>query len=58
MDDLQIYVLFYSISGISGEWMGDNRRPCAMELFLVEIFPPVLGNKSKTARSIGQHVTH
>ena len=32
MDDLRIYVLFNSISVISGQWADDNIRLCAMEL--------------------------
>ena len=31
MDDLQFYVLFNSISVISGCWVNDNERLCAME---------------------------
>ena len=31
MDDLRFYVLFNSISVISGRWAGDNERLCAME---------------------------
>ena len=30
MDDLQFYILFNSISVISGQWADDNERPCAM----------------------------
>ena len=31
MDDLPFYVLFNSISVISGQWADDNERLCAME---------------------------
>ena len=31
MDDLRFYVLFNSISVISGRWEVDNERLCAME---------------------------
>ena len=31
LDDLRFYVLFYSISVISGRWADDNERLCAME---------------------------
>ena len=31
MDELRFYVLFNSISCISGQWTGDNKRSCAME---------------------------
>ena len=34
MDDLRFYVLFNSISVISGQWEVDNERLCAMELHL------------------------
>ena len=34
MDDLQFYVLLNSISVISGRYMDDNERLCAMELRL------------------------
>ena len=31
MDDLLFYVLFNNISVISGKWVGDNERLCAMD---------------------------
>ena len=31
MDDLQFYVLFNSISGMSGRWADNNERVCTME---------------------------
>ena len=34
MDDLRFYVLFNSISVISGRCLDDNERLCAMELCL------------------------
>ena len=34
MDDLRFYVLFNSISVISGQWEDNNERLCAMELRL------------------------
>ena len=34
MDDLRFYVLFNSISVISGRCLDDNERLCAMELHL------------------------
>ena len=34
MDDLQFYVLFSSVSVISGRWEVDNERLCPMELHL------------------------
>ena len=42
MDDLQFYVVFNSISVISGRWEVDNERLCAMELRLrLKILPRV-----------------
>ena len=41
MDDLRVYVLFNSVSVISGWWEIDNERLCAMELrFTVEKILP------------------
>ena len=34
MDDLRFYVLFDSVSIISGRWEVDNEKLCAMELRL------------------------
>ena len=34
MDDLLFYILFNSISVVSGQWTDDNERLCAMELCL------------------------
>ena len=34
MDDLQFYILFNNNSVLSGWWVGDNERLCAMELSL------------------------
>ena len=34
MDDMRFYVLFNSISVISGQWKVDNERLCAVELRL------------------------
>ena len=31
MDGLRFYALFNTISGISGRWVGNNDRLCAME---------------------------
>ena len=31
MDDLRFYILFNSISVITGQWEDDNERMCAME---------------------------
>ena len=40
MDDLRFYVLFNSISVISGRCLADNEWPCAMRLFTVEKISP------------------
>ena len=34
MDDLRFYVLFNTVSVISGQWEVDNERLCAMQLRL------------------------
>ena len=55
MDDLRFYVLFNSISVISGRCMGDNERQCAMEPCLrSERFPLQAGLETGTARSVLQ----
>ena len=36
MDDLIFYVLFKSISVISGHWVDDNESLCAMDPFKIE----------------------
>ena len=36
MDDLRFYVLFNSISVISGRWLGGNERLCAVELCTID----------------------
>ena len=53
------YVLFNSISVISGQWMGGYKRLCAMELQLhLERVSSQAGIKPGTARSAGQRLTH
>ena len=50
MDDLRFYVLFNSISVISGQWMGDNERQCAVGLrSRSERFPLQAGLETGTA---------
>ena len=50
MDDLRFYVLFNSTSVISGCWVGDNERLCAMEPSLqLKRSPPSMGKVSKKA---------
>ena len=59
MDDLRFYILFNSISVISGCSAGDNERLCAVQpYFYVEKISPQVGPKLRTARSVGQHLTH
>ena len=41
MDNLRFYVLFNSISVISGRCLDDNERLCAMELTVEKISPRV-----------------
>ena len=59
MDDLQVYVIFNSISVISGRWSDDNERLCAMESRLrLKRSSPQAGLEPTTARSVGQSLTH
>ena len=54
MDDLRLYILFNSISVISGQWEIDNERLCAMEPRLrLRRFRPERGSNSA-----GQRLTH
>ena len=54
MDDLRFYVIFNSISVISGRWLADNERICAIEPLLRSIrFPPQARLESGIARSVG-----
>ena len=58
-DDLLFYILFNSISVISGQWLGDNERLCATEpCFWSEIFPLQVGVKLGTSKLAGQCITH
>ena len=59
MDDLRFYVLFNSISIISGRCLGDNKRLCAMEPRLqLKRSPPPAEFELGTARSAGQRLIH
>ena len=58
MDDLQFYILFNSITAISGQWADDNERLCAIEPHMVEKILPQAELKPGTARSVGQLLTH
>ena len=53
MDDLWFYVLFKSISVMSGRWIYDNERLCSLEPFTVEKISPRAGLALGTARSVG-----
>ena len=58
MDDLEFLMLSYSILVISGRWVGDNEKLCAMEPLLgLKRFPPPGGLKPGTTRSVGQRIT-
>ena len=58
-DDLRYYVLSNSSSVISGRWLGDNERLCAMESLLrLKRPPPQEGLEPGTARSVGQRLTY
>ena len=55
MDDLGFYVLFNSISVISGRYLDDNERLCAMEPCLqLERFRPQVRLEPGTPRSVSQ----
>ena len=59
MDDLQFYVLFYSISVISGRWPGDNKKLCATESRLrLKRSVPLAVLEPGTARSVGQRLAY
>ena len=59
MEDLRLYVLFNSILVISGRWLDDNERLCAMELRLrLERFLSQAGIEPSPARSVYQRLTH
>ena len=58
MDDMRFYVLLNSILVISGRWKVDNERLCAMELRLwLRRFRPSV-DRTRSARSVGQRLTH
>ena len=56
MDNLQFYILFNSISVLSGPRKFDNERLCAM--FITEKIPTIADFKSEIARSVGQLLTY
>ena len=59
MDEgLAIYIIFNSISVISGRWAGDNERMCAMEPLLRLRRFRLEGARTRDARSLGQRLTH
>ena len=58
MDDLRFYVLFNSISVISGRWAGYNERLCAMEPRLrLEKSSSQAELELMTVRSVGPRLT-
>ena len=58
MDDLQSYILFNGISVISGLWVDDDERLCAMEpCLLLKRSPRHAGLEPRTLTSIDQHLT-
>ena len=59
MDDLGFYVLFNSISVISGRWAGDNERLCAMgPLLRLKRTLSQADLESRPARSVGQFLNY
>ena len=56
---MQFYVLFNSISVISGRWVGDNKRVSALESrSWLQRSTFLAGLEPETARSAGQHLTY
>ena len=59
MDDSQFYLLFNSISVISGQWGNDNERLCLMEPSLgLKRSLPQVELKLGTARSVAHGLTY
>ena len=58
MDDMRFYVLFNSVSVISGRCMDDNERLCAMELRLRLRRYTSSEDRTRFTRSVGQRLTH
>ena len=58
MDDMQFYVLFNSITVISGQWKVDNERLCVIELHLRLRRFALSGDRTWSTRSVGQCLTH
>ena len=59
MNNLQFYVIFNSISVISGRWPGDNKRLCAIESRLrLKRSVPLAMLEPGTARSVGQRLAY
>ena len=58
MDDMRFYVLFNSVSVISGRWEVDNDWLCAMELCLRLRRFCLGGDRTGSTRSVGQRLTH
>ena len=57
--DLRFYILFNSISVISGRWADDNEKLCKMEPRLgLKVSSPLVGLELTTARSVGLRFTH
>ena len=55
MDDVRFYILFNSISVISGQWVGDNERLCALEPRVqLKRSSPQVGLEHGTARCLTQ----
>ena len=53
MDDLRFYILFHSISVISGRWVDENEKLCTGTLFTVEKILPRAGLELGIARLVG-----
>ena len=58
-NDLRFYLLFNSVSVISGRWADDNERLCAIEpRSRLKRSSPQAWLELTTARSVGQRLTH
>ena len=54
MDELRFYILFKSVSVVSGRWSDDNERLCAVEpRSQLKRSPPQAGHEIGTAISVG-----
>ena len=54
LDDMRVYLIFNSISVISGQWIGDNEMLYALKpLLRMKMFPNPVGLEPVIGRSAG-----